>query len=99
MPKPRDHNEWFQPLSTNRKSCPTCHEKFEPGETSYAWGEYVRGKWRTVKHFCKACFPAKVLKPLLDHAGDCGCTITLCARSGHRLPEWLKLPETKTCEA
>jgi len=99
MAQPREHREWFQPLSTNRKSCPTCKTKFPPGETAHAWGEYAHAKWHTVKHFCRACFDAEVRRPLLAHAGPCGCTITLCARSGHGpLPDWLTLEEV-SCPA
>lgn len=96
MAKERNHNEWFQPIiAGGRKSCPNCKEKLN-SESVWAWGEYVNGKWRTVRHFCRSCFPTQVLKPLKDHAGPCGCTITLCARSGYGpLPEWLTLAHEK----
>lgn len=86
MTKPRNHNEWFQPLV--KKKCPTCGTK---SNDVYAWGEYVNGKWRTVKHFCKSCFHKEVVVPLEAHSGPCGCIITLQARSGYSLPDWLTL--------
>ena len=88
--KVRNHNEWFRTvLLGNRKSCPNCGEKLN-GESIWSWGEYLYGKWRTVKYFCKHCFPEQVQKPLQEHAGPCGCQITLCGR-GDVLPDWLKL--------
>ena len=89
--KVRNHNEYFRTVSLgNRKSCPTCGEKLQNGESIWSWGEYVRAKWRTVKHFCKACFEEEVRGLLIDHAGDCGCNITLVVRE-IETPEWLKL--------
>lgn len=83
--KARIHNEWFQPLSDKRKTCPYCHVAVTSG--LYAWGEYVYGKWRTVRHFCQECFPL-IQKSLQDHAMKCRCEIEYCARSGHSMPEW-----------
>lgn len=89
-PKVRSHNEWFRPVSCgNRKSCPRCSAKLL-GESIWSWGEYAIGKWRTVKHFCQRCFAEAVLKPLLGHAGDCGCTIELVGYHCS-LPAWLSL--------
>lgn len=99
MAKPRVHNEWFRSVSLgNRKSCPSCGDKLEPGEKVWSWGEYVRAKWRTVMHFCKHCYEKSVCAPLLAHAGPCGCKIELVAYGGERLPEWLVLvkPVIKT---
>jgi len=98
MAKLRQHNEWFRTVSMgNRKSCPCCHEKLEPGESIWSWGEYVCAKWRTVKHFCKNCFVKEVQTPLAAHAGPCGCTINLV---GYRssLPAWLTLKTDTACE-
>ena len=93
--KLRQHNEWFRPISLgNRKSCPTCKNKLKPREMIWSWGEYHNAKWRTVKHFCSQCFAEEVRKPLLEHTGDCGCTINLVVREAPQ-PEWLTL---KTCE-
>lgn len=92
--KQRNHNEWFRKVSLgNRKSCPTCRAKIEQGESIWSWGEYIRAKWCTVKHFCKKCYDAEVRQPLLAHSGPCGCTITLQIRE-HEKPEWLTLEET-----
>lgn len=63
-------------------------------ERRWSWGEYHNAKWRTVKHFCSQCFAEEVRKPLLEHTGDCGCTINLVVREAPQ-PEWLTL---KTCE-
>lgn len=96
MANQRNHNEWFRTVSLGgRKSCPTCREKLEPGESIWTWGEYVCAKWRNVKHFCKLCFSEQVQKPLLAHAGDCGCSITLQIKDWER-PAWLTL-ETPSC--
>lgn len=91
MPQQRNHNEWFRIVGMGgRKSCPCCREKLEAGESIWSWGEYRYAKWRTVKYFCKRCFVTEVQKPLLDHAGDCGCSISLISKSG-KLPAWLTL--------
>jgi hypothetical protein len=90
MSKTRTHNEWFRTVSlSNRKSCPTCGTKLN-GESIWSWGEYHIGKWRTVKHFCRQCFPREVRQPLKKHSSDCGCNITLVAKNAE-LPEWLSI--------
>lgn len=92
MAKVRNHNEWFRSVSLGgRKSCPCCGDKLQKGEFIWSWGEYVYAKWRTVKHFCKSCFAAEVQAPLQNHAGPCGCVITIVAYQGERLPAWLTL--------
>jgi hypothetical protein len=94
MGKVRIHNEWFQPIA--KKTCPCGERKTEV----FSWGEYVSGKWRTVDHFCQACFVERVQSRLIAHAGDCGCTFALNARSGYTLPSWIKMPETqRSCAA
>ena len=94
MPKLRNHNEWFTTVSLGgRKSCPLCKAKLGPREWIWSWGEYVRGKWRTVKHFCKECYPEEVRKPLLRHTEECGCNVTIVVKHAVR-PEWLELEET-----
>ena len=93
--KVRSHNEHFRQVSLgNRKSCPTCRCKLAENESVWSWGEYVRAKWHTVKHFCRECFEEEVRVPLLGHAGDCGCNIVLCGYHG-KLPEWLTLTKNE----
>ena len=93
MAKQRVHNEWFRQVSLgNRKSCPRCSAKLESGESIWSWGEYIRVKWHTVKHFCKNCYETEVKKPLLDHTGGCGCTVELIFK-GSSQPAWFKLEE------
>lgn len=77
-------------VESSRKSCPTCGEKLEKDEFIWSWGEYINAKWRTVKHFCKACFPREVQEPLSSHTDDCGCIVNLVSR-GEELPDWLTL--------
>jgi hypothetical protein len=103
--KIRVHNEWFMPLA--KKTCPCGEKKTQV----FAWGEYVSGKWRTVDHFCRACFSTEVIPRLLAHAGDCGrersskgvsgtpCTFAMNPRSGYSLPEWIKMPDNQSCKA
>ena len=75
--KQRVHKEWFRTVIDRRKSCPCCKVKLSTGESIWSWGEYVCGKWRTVKHFCRECFTDEVQRLLKDHTGGCGCAITL----------------------
>ena len=97
MAKQRQHNEWFRTVSLGgRKSCPTCGAKLN-GEPIWSWGEYVRAKWRTVKHFCKECAAKEVLQPLAAHADGCGCVVNLTSNCD-RLPEWLVLPTKEVCQ-
>lgn len=86
--KIRVHNEWFQPIV--KTTCPCGVKK----TSVFAWGEYIAAKWRTVDYFCEACFETRVIPRLVSHAGDCGCQFNLTARSGHRIPEWIKMPDT-----
>ncbi len=92
MAKQRQHNEWFRPVSLgNRKSCPECHVKLAHNESIWSWGQYVNAKWRTIKYFCKECWPA-IRGELNEHTGDCGCVVNLqmyhCTG-----PDWLSLEE------
>ena len=96
MKKQRNHNEYFMPLAKKLKSHDgvmhdhrTKHEV--PDRQLYAWGEYSRtGRWNTIEHFCQACWPFIKAK-LKTHTGPCGCTVTLIARSGHSIPDWITL--------
>lgn len=88
--KVRQHNEYFRTVKAGRKRCPTCKSKLD-GEPIWSWGEYIYGRWNTVKHFCKYCAEPMVLIPLRDHAGDCGCQVNLVGYCGEKLPEWLTI--------
>lgn len=89
--KTRQHNEWFRQISlSNRKSCPTCRQKLTSGESLWSWGEYVHGKWRTVKHFCYKCFHDEVATLLVSHTTGCGCEVNLICREVSK-PEWMRL--------
>ena len=89
-PKVREHNEWFRQLS--KRSCPCGNRKI----TTYSWGEYVSGKWRTVEHFCQMCFRSRVVPRLKAHAGDCGCSFNLVFKGGKK-PSWLRM-EVPRCK-
>jgi hypothetical protein len=85
--KPAIHNEWFQPIV--KTTCPCGAKK----TSVFAWGNYVNAKWRTVDHFCKACFGQRVVIRLLAHADPCGCMFNMNARSGYGpLPTWISFP-------
>lgn len=85
------HNEYFRTvLLGNRKSCPTCKLKLHSGEKIWSWGEYQRGKWYTVEHFCSQCF-YEVKARLLYHSNQCRCSYNLQGYSGEKLPVWLTL--------
>ena len=91
--KQRIHNEYFRTVSlSHRKSCPTCKEKLLPGESIWSWGEYIFAKWRTVRYFCKCCYP-EVQRDLTVHREECGCDFNLIMYGGEQQPEWLELPE------
>ena len=91
MTKPRVHNEYFRTVSLGgRKSCPYCKAKLEREESIWSWGEYVRGKWYTVRYLCKLCFPA-IQQQLVGHSKPCGCEIVLQRYGAERLPAWLTL--------
>ena len=85
MAKARNHNEYFQPVVKTKCECGNYRTSV------FAWGEYSNAKWHTIKHFCQNCFVERVQKPLREHVGPCGCTVTLVARSGYRIPEWISL--------
>lgn len=87
--KLRLHREWFRPVAAGgRKSCPGCSAKLPPGERVWSWGQYVAGKWRTVRHFCVTCYPT-IQKLLVEHAAGCGCEFELVSYQGATLPTWL----------
>ena len=96
----RVHGEYFQAIT--RKSCPCGSNSVRGGvkHQVYAWGEYVRAKWRTVDYFCEKCFQTRVIPQLIAHAGGCGCTFELRARSGHSIPSWIRMPQqgSKVCD-
>ena len=84
--KPAIHREWF--MSLVKRSCPCGKKKV----ACFGWGEYRNARWRTIEHFCQHCFPAIVQK-LIRHAASCGCSFELVARSGHMLPDWIRMPD------
>lgn len=90
------HHEWFRPISATK--CPHCKAgtKSNPANV-WSWGEYQYGKWRTVHHFCEACFHTSVQAPLLTHVKQCGYTITLVGYGGLKLPDWLTLNKEASC--
>jgi hypothetical protein len=87
MAKVRIHNEWFMPVV--KTSCPCGCKKVQV----FSWGEYHCAKWRTVDYFCQSCFASRILSRFIQHAGPCGCSFNLVARSGHSIPDWIKMPE------
>lgn len=91
--KPVVHNVYFRTVSLgNRKSCPSCKVKLPVGEKLWSWGEYQRGKWYTVQHFCSQCF-AEVRARLKGHAFQCRCSFNLVGYCGEQLPVWLTLTD------
>lgn len=97
MSKPREtiHREWFRTISMGgRKSCPRCKTKLETGESIWQWGNYINVKWHNVLSvgFCKACYQETVAKPMIEHAGPCGCTFEYVGYQGVKLPPWMVLP-------
>lgn len=96
MAKVRIHNEYFQ--SVTRKACPcgSNSRRGAPKNQVFAWGEYHIAKWRTVDYFCEVCFTTRIIPQLVSHAGNCGCTFELKARSGHSIPDWITMP-TAAC--
>jgi hypothetical protein len=95
--KERIHREWFRTVSLgNRKSCPSCGTKLAEGEQIWSWGEYVRAKWRTVRHLCSKCW-SDVKADLIPHANECGCQFELVGYGGQKLPEWMTLGEEVSC--
>ncbi len=98
MSKPRKrppHNEWFRQISL--KKCPSCGTRADV----WSWGEYVRGNWRTVAHFCEHCFQTTVFGRLKAHLAKCGCSFNLICYGSGKLPDWLKLEEknNEQCDA
>jgi hypothetical protein len=85
------HNEYFRSVRLGgRRSCPCCHSKLRSGEQIWSWGEYVRGKWYTVQHFCQQCW-GEVENRLQGHAFQCRCSFQLVGYGGEQLPAWLSL--------
>ncbi len=80
--------------TSSRKSCPTCKAKLEPNEFIWSWGEYHLARFRSITHFCKACFQENVLTPMAKHTTECGCLIEFRRRGSIPMPGWLSLPET-----
>lgn len=86
------HNEYFQPVV--RKACP-CGSNSKRGGTKhqvFGWGEYVRATYRTIDYFCEVCFQTRVVPRLTRHAKECGCEFNLMVRSGHSIPQWIRMP-------
>lgn len=82
--RPRSHNEWFQPSAKTTCECGMRHVP------TFIWGEYANARWRRIRGFCGACFGRRVLADLVRHVNACGCSATVCARSGYTLPQWLR---------
>lgn len=94
--KQRVHNEWFMLLV--KRSCLCGCKKTQV----FAWGEYVCARWRTVEHFCAACYQERVFSRLSSHLQGCGCSFSLRAKNfDEKDYPWLFLPsgEMKGCAA
>jgi hypothetical protein len=98
MPKLRTHNEWFKFTKYSICTCGSnkrSRTQVDKDPTVYSWGEYHNARWRTVQLVCEICFASEVIPRLVSHAGDCGCTFQLCAKSGSGgLASWIKMPVT-----
>lgn len=81
--------------ASSRKSCPNCKAKLAPYEYVWSWGEYIHGRWFTVTHFCRECYPVEVKGKLQEHTANCGCKVQLVGK-GCNLPVWLQLDECET---
>lgn len=82
--KPTPVRVWFRTVMPGRRSCPSCGTKLPPGEEVWSLGQYVRGKWNTVTHFCRACFRARVqglLRP--------GVVYEPVGYGSQKLPNWI----------
>jgi hypothetical protein len=91
--RPRIHNEWMRAVQRgNRKSCTECHEKLDPGESIWSWGEYHNVRFRNIRDVCKKCWP-QLTKLLVDHERQCpeNCTIQIICMGSSR-PWWMVLP-------
>ena len=84
MAKQRVHREWFRPLTKTTCDCGQRNVQV------WSWGNYIRARWNTVKHFCQGCFNDQVVSDLRKHTGECGCTIQLVPYHC-QLPAWLTL--------
>lgn len=88
------HREWFMPTSYGLCDCgSTKRTRTAAGKdtTTYVWGEYVVGRWRTVQRVCECCFQSVAIPRLRAHATPCGCSFQLVPRHGHSLPPWITL--------
>lgn len=100
MPKQRIHREWFRTvLCGGRKSCPRCGNRLPPNESIWSWGQYVRGKWRTITHFCRSCWSG-IADDLVAHQSSCpdNCEIQLIGYHTD-LPDWMALGLSKSLTA
>ena len=102
--KNRVHNEWFQTTVAMKCDCGSNRKsRLASGHDVqvWIWGEYVYGKWRTVRKVCESCFASEVIPRLVNHADLCGCSFDLCSRSGYGpLASWIALPASlKVCAA
>lgn len=91
MPKPRNHNEYFEPVALKRKSCKTCGIKFTGNEHQWRWFEYSRLQQYTITWFCRSCYREEVVKRLVGHTDSCHCTVELIVKGFGPKPEWLTL--------
>jgi hypothetical protein len=94
MAQVRIHREWFRSVVANVCTCGSNKRSRRNAHKDlivYAWGEYVIGKWRTVRYVCEECFQSYIVPQLEAHAGVCGCKFELCAKSGHSIPPWITM--------
>jgi hypothetical protein len=79
-------NVYVQPVV--KTTCATCGRK---KVSVFAMGEYMGGKWRAIRHFCRDCFPSLRIILLEAQASD-KRTINIKGRNGRRaVPKWMKL--------
>lgn len=90
-PKP-PINVWCRCVDLERATCPNCGERVkERGAANnnhaiWSIGEYIRAKFRSHWHCCKACFP-RIRKQCNGYDGR------LLAATGYSLPDWIIFDE------
>lgn len=82
------YNVYVRPMAP-KKRCPCCNTELN-GENYYSFGEYIRGKWRTIIHACEKCYDQQVLPQIKRYTQAHNRSVRITGYRGCKVENWMK---------
>ena len=87
--KPTAYNVHVRIIGEGKTKCPNC-KHILLNEHAYSFGEYIRGKWRTVTHNCRYCYDADMLQQTKRFKAANNRPVNMVGYQGTQLEDWMK---------